>query len=95
MIGVVASAQKMERQETRITALRVERDALARQLTEARAECERPNLTGFLRTDIDVAHRRLDDLELVINAVAATVPGRSRAPNIPKRNRPTVPGEAE
>jgi hypothetical protein len=42
--------------------------------------------------DVDVAHTRIGDVAGSLDAVANTVPGRVRAPHIPKRSRPSPSG---
>jgi hypothetical protein len=78
---------ELERSQDRLPGAAEE--ACRRGIEATKAQIERmEQVARYLETDIDVAHTKVDDLKIALEAVARTVPWRARAPRIPRRHRP-------
>ncbi|MBT8454169.1 MAG: hypothetical protein KJO40_19555 [Deltaproteobacteria bacterium] len=79
---------KLERRQERLPAAAGE--ACKRELAASTERIKRLEAAAqLIAVDVEVAHARIGDVLLALDAVAKTTPGRARAPQTPKRPRPS------
>ena len=97
MIWLAAFNQRLnrvERQQDQLPAAageacRAELDDDEERIRHLEAVRDLAAVAHALAADVEAAHVRLDDIEVELDATAATIPGRERAPARPKRQRPS------